>query len=147
MVETRFSNGVREYLLDLRHNFTQAQLLLLRSAASHRIYWLVKEYAQQGKTRREITVTEFRGVLSLTTEYANRFDHFKTRVLDRAQTELSVTDLPITMEFIRRGKAVHTIRFMFAATTKALPAAAPDTDSWQALLLQTGISAKSLDRI
>ena len=86
-------------------------------------------------------------MLGLTTEYANRFDHFKTRVLDRAQTELSATDLPIAMEFIRRGKAVHTIRFMFAATIKALPAAPPDTDSWQALPLQTGISAKSLDRI
>ena len=86
-------------------------------------------------------------MLGLTTEYANRFDHFKTRVLDRAQTELSATNLPTTMEFIRRGKAVHTIRFMFAVTTKALPASAPDTDSWQALLPQTGISTKSLDRI
>ena len=150
VVGARFSNGVREYLLDLRHNFTQTQLpqlLLMRSAALHRIYWLVKEYAQQGKTHREITVSELRSVLGLTTEYANRFDHFKVRVLDRAQTELSATDLPITMEFIRRGKAVHTIRFLFAATAKGLPAAAPDTNSWQALLLQTGIAAKSLDGI
>ena len=63
VVEARFSNRVRKYLLDLRHNFTQAQLpqlLLIRSAASHRIYWLVKEYAQQSKTHREITVTEWR---------------------------------------------------------------------------------------
>ena len=63
VVEARFSNGVRKYLLDLRHNFTQAQLpqlLLIRSAASHRIYWLVKDYDQQSKTHREITVTEWR---------------------------------------------------------------------------------------
>ena len=63
VVEARFSNGVRGYLLNLRYNFIQAQLsqlLMIRSAASHRIYWLVKEYAQQGKTHREITVTEWR---------------------------------------------------------------------------------------
>ena len=150
VIEAQFSNGVREYLLDLRHNFTQAQLpqlLLMRSEASHRIYWLVKKYAQQGKTHREITVSELRSVLGLTTEYANRIDHFNVRVLDRAQIELSATDLPITMEFIRRGKTVHTIQFLFAATAKGLPAAAPVWNSWQALLLQTGIAAKSLDGI
>ena len=150
VVEARFSDGVRDYLLDLRHNFTQAQLpqlLLIRSAASHRIYWLVKEYAQQGKTQREVEVSELRNLLGLTTEYANRFDHFKTRVLDRAQAELATTDLPITLEFIRRGKAVHTIRFLFAATAMALPTAVPDADSWQALLLKAGISIKSLAAI
>lgn len=147
VVEARFSDGVRDYLLDLRHNFTQAQLpqlLLIRSAASHRIYWLVKEYAQQGKTQREIEVSELRNVLGLTTEYINRFDHFKARVLDRAQAELATTDLPITMEFIRRGKAVHIIRFLFAATTKTLSLTTLEEDSWQALLIKTGISSKSL---
>lgn len=134
----------------MRHNFTQAQLpqlLAIRSAASHRIYWLVKEYAQQGKTHRDVTVSELRHVLGLTTEYVNRFDHFKTRVLDRAQAELALTDLPITLEFIRRGKAVHTIRFRFAATVRASPGPTPDAGSWQALLLQTGISGKSLASI
>ena len=56
VVEARSNNGVPEYLLNLRHNFTQPQLpqlLLMRSADSHRIYWLVKEYAQQEKTHRE----------------------------------------------------------------------------------------------
>ena len=147
VVVARFNNGVREYLLNLRHNFTQAQLsqlLLLRGGASHRIYWLVKEYAQMGKVQREVTVSELRNVLGLTTEYANRFDHFKVRVLDRVQAELATTDLPITMDFIRRGKAVHAIRFLFAATAKTLPLAAPTEDSWQALLLKTGISRKSL---
>lgn len=147
VVEARFSDGVRDYLLDLRHNFTQAQLpqlLLMRSAASHRIYWLVKEYAQQSKTQREVEVSELRNLLGLTTEYANRFDHFKARVLDRAQAELAATDLPITMEFIRHGKAVKTIRFLFAATARALPLAAPEEDSWQALLIKIGIATKSL---
>jgi plasmid replication initiation protein len=147
VVEARFSEGVREYLLDLRHNFTQAQLpqlLLIRSPASHRIYWLVKEYAQQGKTYRDIDVNELRKVLGLTTEYANRFDHFKARVLDRAQAELATTDVPITMEFFRQGKAVRTIRFHFASTTKTLALATPEEGSWQGLLIKTGIAEKSL---
>jgi hypothetical protein len=150
VVEARFSEGVREYLLDLRHNFTQAQLpqlLLIRSPASHRIYWLVKEYAQQGKTYRDIDVSELRKVLGLTTEYANRFDHFKARVLDRAQAELATTDVPITMEFFRQGKAVRTIRFHFASTTKTLALATPEEGSWQALLIKTGIAEKSLPAI
>lgn len=147
VVEARFSDGVRDYLLDLRHNFTQAQLpqlLLIRSAASHRIYWLVKEYAQQGKTQRELEVGDLRNLLGLTTEYVNRFDHFKVRVLDRAKAELATTDLPITMEFVRHGKAVQTIRFLFAAATRALPLTTLEEDSWQALLIKTGISSKSL---
>jgi hypothetical protein len=147
VVEARFSEGVREYLLDLRHNFTQAQLpqlLQIRSPSSHRIYWLVKEYAQQGKTYRDIEVSELRNVLGLTTEYANRFDHFKARVLDRAQAELATTDVPITIEFFRQGKAVRTIRFHFASTVKAPALVAPEEGSWQALLLRTGIAEKSL---
>lgn len=149
VVEAKFSEGVREYLLDLRHNFTQAllsQLLLIRSPASHRIYWLVKEYAQQGKTQREVTVTQLRNVLGLTTEYAGRFDHFKARVLDRAQAELAGTDVPITLNFVRQGKAVHTIRFLFASTVKTL-LATPDENSWQALLLRTGVAGTSLPTI
>lgn len=64
VVEARSSNGVPEYLLGLHLNFTQTQLpqlpqlLLMRSTASHRIYWLVKEYAQQGKTHRKITISK-----------------------------------------------------------------------------------------
>lgn len=61
VVEARSSNGVPEYLLGLRLNFTQPQLpqlLLMRSTASHRIYWLVKEYAQQGKTHRKIIISK-----------------------------------------------------------------------------------------
>jgi hypothetical protein len=150
VVEARFNEGVRDYLLNLRHNFTQAQLsqlLLIRSSASHRIYWLVKEYAQQGKIYRDIEVSELRNVLGLTTEYANRFDHLKARVLDRAQAELATTDVPFTMEFFRQGKAVRTIRFHFASTAKVLIPAAPEEGSWQALLIRTGIAGKSLPAI
>jgi hypothetical protein len=75
---------------------------------------------------------------------ANRFDHFKARVLDRAQAELATTDVPITMEFFRQGKAVRTIRFHFASTIKASVLVAPEEGSWQALLLKTGIVEKSL---
>lgn len=150
VVEARFSNGVREYLLDLRHNFTQAQLpqlLLMRSAYSHRIYWLIKEYAQQGRTQREITLSELRSVLGLTTEYVNRFDHFSVRVLFPAQEELANAGLFITMDFIRRGRAVYSILFGFAAAINALVPVAPEEDSWEALLLDIGVSNKSLPAI
>ena len=55
-------------------------------------------------------------MLDLRTEYVNRFDHFNVRVLDWAQTELSATNLPITMGFIRWGKTARTSRFLSDAT-------------------------------
>lgn len=142
LVEARFSDGVREYLLDLRHIYTQVQLshlLLMRSMYSHRIYWLIKEYAQQGRTYWEITLSELRRVLGLTTEYANRSDHFSARVLYSAQEELGNVGLFVRMEFIRRGKAVSSIRFDFVADANALVPAAPEENSWEALLLDIGV--------
>ena len=149
IIEAKFNEEVRDYLLDLRRNFTQAQvsqLLLIRSPTSHRIYWLVREYAQQGKASRDITVEELRDVLGFTTEYAGRFDHFKARVLDRAQQELAATDLPITFEFERKGRAVSSIRFLFPPIV-AQAAEAPAEGTWQALLVSVGITVRSLDAV
>jgi len=146
-VVARFNDDIRPYLLQLHHNFTKAeigQLQKLKSVASHRIYWLLKEYASFG--RRTITVTELRNVLKLTTEYVGRFDHFRARVLDRAQQELACTDLPFTYELGRQGREVTEIRFFFppagAAATREPPQAI--VLAWEEALLAVGIAARSL---
>lgn len=147
-VVARFNDAIRPYLLQLSANFTKAeigQLQKLKSVSSHRIYWMLKEYAAFGK--RTVAVAELRNVLGLTTEYENRFDHFKARVLDRAQRELADTDLPFTYELLRQGKAVSEIRFLFAPTPAQLPTAAPAADSWEAALLAVGVAGKSLSKI
>lgn len=146
VVEASFNENIRPYLLELRDNFTKAQLgqlLKLKSPASHRIYWLLREYAVFGK--RVIGLAELRNVLGLTTEYQNRFDHFRERVLDRAQSELAQTDLPFTYELIKQGRVITEIRFLFVPIGGAIPtlaAAAPV--GWEAALLAIGVGEKSL---
>lgn len=85
-------------------------------------------------------------MLGLTTEYQDRFDHFRLRVLDRAQQELAGTDLPFTYELLKEGgRAVTAIRFLFAPLPNPLPAAA--ASGWEAALLAVGVSRSSLPKI
>lgn len=145
VVEAVFNEHLRPYLLELKGNFTKAQLeqlLKIKSPASHRIYWLLREYVAFGK--RTVGLAELRNLLGLTTEYEGRFDHFRTRVLDRAQEELARTDLPFTYELIKEGRSVTEIRFLFAPVPTQLSAAAPAGDSWEAALLAVGVAGKSL---
>ena len=147
MVEASFNENIRPYLLELRDNFTKAQLsqlLKLKSPVSHRIYWLLREYAAFGK--RVIGLAELRNVLGLTTEYLNRFDHFRDRVLDRAQMELAQTDLPFTYEVIKQGRVITEIRFLFAPVGSVALAAAAAT-GWEATVLAAGVGEKSLPAI
>ena len=148
-VVSRFNDAIRPYLLQLRDNFTKAEikhLQKLKSVSSHRIYWLLKEYATFG--RRTVSLNELRNLLGLTTEYEGRFDHFRTRVLDRAQQELRETDMPFTYEMIRQGKSVTEIRFLFAPAMGLLTEpAGPVGEEWEVLLLSIGVSGKSLQQI
>ena len=148
-VVSRFNDAIRPYLLQLRDNFTKAEikhLQKLKSVSSHRIYWLLKEYAAFG--RRTVSLNELRNLLGLTTEYEGRFDHFRTRVLDRAQLELRETDMPFTYEMIRQGKSVTEIRFLFAPAAGLLvESSAAVGEGWEALLLGIGVAGKSLQQI
>ena len=148
-VVSRFNDAIRPYLLQLRDNFTKAEikhLQKLKSVSSHRIYWLLKEYAAFG--RRTVSLSELRNLLGLTTEYEGRFDHFRVRVLDRAQQELHETDMPFTYEMIRQGKSVTEIKFLFAPVAGMLAEPpVPVGEGWEALLLSIGVSRKSLQHI
>ena len=149
MVVSRFNDAIRPYLLQLRDNFTKAEikhLQKLKSVSSHRIYWLLKEYAAFG--RRAVSLSELRNLLGLTTEYEGRFDHFRARVLDRAQQELQETDMPFTYEMVRQGKSVTELRFLFAPAPALMAGpGAPAGEGWEALLLNIGVSGKSLQQI
>jgi hypothetical protein len=143
-VEARFNDAVVPYLLELRDNFTKAQLtelLKLKNPYSHRIYWLLREYSAFGQ--RVIGLADLKAMLKLGSGY-DRWDNFKTRILDRAQQELKETDLPFTYESIRQGKAVSEIRFLFAYATEQLSTPQPPANSWEAALLAVGVIGKSL---
>ena len=146
VVEAVFNEHLRPYLLELKNNFTKAQLsqvLKIKRPASHRIYWLLREYVAFGK--RTVSVAELRHVLGFKDEYADRFDHFKTRVLDPAQEELAQTDLPFTYELIKQGRVITEIRFLFPPGGTQLPELPAPLESWASALLEAGVAAQSLD--
>jgi hypothetical protein len=155
-LRVRFNDEVMPYLLQLHQNFTKAQvvqLLKLKSPHSYRIYWLLKEYAAFGT--RTLQVEELKSILNLTGQY-KQFPLFKLRVLDRAQQELSQTDLPFEYELLREGvKHVTHIRFTFKALV-ALAEAAHVADAaatgevlpaWHQQLLALGLAASSLELV
>ncbi len=147
-LRVRFNDEVIPYLLQLHQNFTKAQvvqLLKLKSPHSYRIYWLLKEYATFGT--RTIGVEELKNLLSLNGQY-KQFPLFRLRVLDRAQEELSKTDMPFEYELLREGKAVAQIKFKFKpllALPEAVPA--PLDAGWQQALQEIGMAASSIATI
>ncbi|RZK42950.1 MAG: RepB family plasmid replication initiator protein [Hymenobacter sp.] len=148
VVEAVFNEHLKPYLIELKNNFTKAQLsqvLKIKRPTSHRIYWLLREYVAFGK--RTISVNELRHILGLKDEYIDRFDHFRARVLDPAQEELAQTDLPFTYELIKQGRVITEIRFLFPSTSAALPEILPPSDPWAESLLAAGVANKSLETV
>ena len=138
---------LREYLLELRDNFTKAQLtelLKLKSASSYRIYWLLREYAAFGK--RTIKLDELKAILGLDQEY-DRFNNFRARVLERAKAELAETDLPFTYEPIKEGREVTQIRFLFKQSQARAAVPITSVTEWEASVLAVGVSVTSLPLI
>ncbi|HET9504645.1 MAG TPA: replication initiation protein [Hymenobacter sp.] len=142
------------YLLQLtqRGNFTKSlttELKSLSSSHSFKIYWLLSEYRTFGT--RTFTVEDLRFRLGIRAdEYADRFNNFKAKVLDKAQEELADTDLRFEMELLREGKAVKHIRFNFNASPLVLEPSAtklplvaantlPEREAWATALLAAGI--------
>jgi hypothetical protein len=146
-LRVRFNDEVMPYLLQLHQNFTKAQvvqLLKLKSPHSYRIYWLLKEYATFGV--RVLGVEELKSILNLDGQY-KQFPLFRLRVLDRAQQELSQTDLPFEYELLRDGKAVTQIKFLFKPLVTLPEAMAPVLPGWQQALHDLGLAPASLATI
>lgn len=146
-LRVRFNDEVMPYLLQLHQNFTKAQvvqLLKLKSPHSYRIYWLLKEYATFGM--RVLGVEELKSILNLDGQY-KQFPLFRLRVLDRAQQELSQTDLPFEYELLRTGKAVTQIKFLFKPLGAPAGALVPVLPAWQQTLQDLGLAPASLATI
>ena len=145
-VEARFNNHLLPYLLELRDNFTKAQLaelLKLKSPNSFRIYWLLREYASFGK--RTIALEELKTILGMTEEY-DRFNNFRVRVLDLAQKQLADTDTAFTYKPIKNGREVSAIEFRFRHRLEADTNAPPPVE-WEEAVLAAGVALGSLPQI
>ena len=146
VVEAQFNKRLLPYLLELRDNFTKAQLaelLKLKSPSSFRIYWLLREYASFG--RRTMPLEELKTILGLVEEY-DRFNNFRVRILDRAQQELADTDTAFTYKTIKEGREVVAIEFRFKHRLE-LENDAPPLVEWEEAVLATGVALSSLPQI
>lgn len=112
IIELEFSKKLIPYLLQLKKKFTRYQLkniLYLSNKHSIRIYELLKQYENIGN--RTFTVDELKKILMLEGQY-NRFSNFESRVLKPTMKEINdYTDLKVSYEKIKKGKAIHSIKY------------------------------------
>lgn len=121
VIEARFSEELRPYLLELKEQFTLYLLkvfLRLRSKYSTQIYELMK--MRQGISRLSMSVEEFRRKLGLEDKYA-RFSSLKARVIEQAQKELrQKADVYFTYRVKREGRTPKQIQFFIKENRKII---------------------------
>ncbi|GAB3832805.1 hypothetical protein GCM10028895_51020 [Pontibacter rugosus] len=144
---TKINNDLAPYLLDLKGNYTQAeleQLLSLKTIQAYRIYMFIK----QGLFKDKPTTIKYRQLrlmlgldLELNEDEAKRaglpegerikvikyplFAEFKRRILDTAKEELLDTDMAFDYKINKKGRNADSITFYLVKTINVLPAAAP----------------------
>lgn len=109
------SNKLRPYLLQLKDKFVKYNLqyiLPLNSSYSIRIYQLLKEFKDTNRAKRTFTVEELQDLLQVTKSYKERYNKFKTGILQVAQKELKEhSDIYFDFKEEKEGKRVNEIVF------------------------------------
>lgn len=109
-----FDPKLKPYLINLNERFTSYKLKnigQLRSAASIRIYELLKGIEKTKKQKKEFRVDELRSILGVDDKY-KIYSHFKTRVLVKARKELDEkTDISFSFKEKKIGRKVEWIIF------------------------------------
>lgn len=113
-IEIDASNVALEYMFNFRRNYFNYKLwnaLSLKSANQLRMYEILKQYENLGEL--VIDVDELKERLGVDSAY-DRFDSFKTRVLDACQKALEeYTDIKFTYEKALSGKGGKWIKIRF----------------------------------
>lgn len=114
-INIRLDDDMKPFLLQLKENFTQYELvytLHFKSKYTIRLYELIKSvhYHELTEYKRRYSVDDLRRLLDAETypEYRN----FKQRVLTPAMNEINeYSDKTISMEEVRRGRKVVAVEF------------------------------------
>jgi plasmid replication initiation protein len=114
IVEIKFNNGLAEFLLDLKANFTAiplAQTLGLSSLYAIRMYELLKQYETIGS--RTFELETLRETLGIKKDKIKKYNDFKKDVIEISQRELSLkTDICFDFEEIKRSRRVTSLNFL-----------------------------------
>ena len=114
-IKIRLDEDMKPFLLQLKENFTQYELLWtlhFRSKYTIRLYELIKSihFRELESYTREYRLDELRQMLDA--ETYTTYQTFKTRVLMPAVNEINnYSDKNLTYEPIKRGRSVYSIRF------------------------------------
>ena len=114
----KFNDHAQPYLLNLKENFTSAQLKnfkYITSYYSYRMYWLLKQYGDFG--HREINLDELKKLLGLESKYNSYYD-LKKRVILPVQKELADMDMAFTFKEKKKGRKVSSIVFTYSSRKK-----------------------------
>ena len=110
-MQIKFDDLLRPYLLHLRENFTQFELLYtlaMKSQYSIRLYEILRSY--EYKHEIEFRIDELKELLSATSY--DRYPDFRRYVLEIALREIeAVSDINVFYEVIKEGRKFTRIRF------------------------------------
>ena len=111
-VKVILSESLKPYLLNIKGNFTQYQLiniLVLHSKYSIRLYEILKSYLWQHKWI--VKVDEFRNILGIEDRYKD-YTELKRNVIKPSIKEINkYTDLDIDFETEKKSKSIYKLIF------------------------------------
>lgn len=112
---------IKDHFLGLKKNFVTADFInfisKIHGSYSKRMYLLFKQ--KQKLARSEYLVSELQNILD-TPKSLNSYGNFKKRVLDKAIEEVNrFTDLVVSYEEIKTGRAVTSIKFLISRNKKS----------------------------
>jgi len=110
-MQIKFDDLLKPYLLQLRENFTQFELLYtlaMKSQYSVRLYEILRSYEYIHEI--EFSVNELKELLSATCY--DRYPDFRRYALDIALREIeAVSDINVSYEVIKEGRKFARLRF------------------------------------
>lgn len=132
VIRIRLDEDLKPYLLQLKQNYTQYELLWtlrFRSKYSIRLYELIKSihYRELETYERTYSLEELQQILDA--KIYKSYSSFRTRALDPAIEEINnYSDKNVTYSPIRSGRSVDKIKFTISSK-----------DGWEALKLRSSI--------
>jgi plasmid replication initiation protein len=121
MIEAKFNQDARPYLLQLRDHFTQYRLrqaIPLSTPYAIRTYEIAKMIERPGERRsRQIPVGRFRKMFSLEDKYERHSD-MRRRVIDPSVEQVNEkTDVNVRCEDVRDGQTPIALQWTVESTT------------------------------
>lgn len=116
IVEIEISQKLLPYLIDLKKHFTSYPFLSVcnfKSTYSFRIYELVKQWPYEQFGFREMSLSEIKEFLNLSSNQYEKYSAFKRYVLLTAKDEINQkSDLLISFQEIKEGRKITKIKFI-----------------------------------